>query len=775
MKLKDEARRFEQTEDWDRAIELYRRALQEEAGDGELGLYNRIGDLYLRLGEAKSAVEYYVQAADRYAEAGFLNNAIALCNKALRYEPERIPLYEKLGRLCADQGFLTDARRWYLEYAERLAAAGQMDASLGALHEFAELSQDADVWAQLGHQYAAQGRTEDALASFARASEGYAAAGDQDGLERVTDEARAIDASFTAPAVATARAAEAVADEPEPSYDSGGDGVPRADGPAVVPDVAAAPGGYAPEAAAGPEETYEADLVDFGGGTALDDPASDLARGTTDDLTLDEPADVDALGPVEVDPDARSIPDVALGDVRDADEEEYATLSVESLLGDEPGYADVYAPAREEPAGDHVDAAVDEGMAEDDDPLPMLGEDDGPMPMPEWTDVVPSAAPEQGLPSPVVAGEDGDAVLDDLDDLPMLDAEATPDPGSPSVVLEDDEAVPVPVDDALELVDVFDADRAVEEGLAAPTSADITDIPEEFVAPRTPEDRARAMIAEGRVDDALDVLEHAAGAAEEREASHEALRLADLMAELAPRSLRALRLRADVLERSGEVGRLVPALTALAERLAESGNGEAARACWERVLAADPGHAAAREALAPAAAAGSADYVDLAALVGEAAVETTRFVVEEEVPTGDEDQDFHEMLSQFRSKVSEHVSVEDTASHYDLGIAFKEMGLLDEAIAEFQTALRFGAQRLKVYEELGQCFMAKGDYAIAEKLLRQGTNEMATDPSELLGVNYHLGRCYEELERPDDAREAYERVLSLDIDFRDVSERLERL
>jgi tetratricopeptide (TPR) repeat protein len=283
------------------------------------------------------------------------------------------------------------------------------------------------------------------------------------------------------------------------------------------------------------------------------------------------------------------------------------------------------------------------------------------------------------------------------------------------------------------------------------------------------------MIAEGRVDDALDVLEHAAGAAEEREASHEALRLADLMAELAPRSLRALRLRADVLERSGEVGRLVPALTALAERLAESGNGEAARACWERVLAADPGHAAAREALAPAAAAGSADYVDLAALVGEAAVETTRFVVEEEVPTGDEDQDFHEMLSQFRSKVSEHVSVEDTASHYDLGIAFKEMGLLDEAIAEFQTALRFGAQRLKVYEELGQCFMAKGDYAIAEKLLRQGTNEMATDPSELLGVNYHLGRCYEELERPDDAREAYERVLSLDIDFRDVSERLERL
>ncbi|HSM34875.1 MAG TPA: tetratricopeptide repeat protein [Longimicrobiales bacterium] len=808
MKLKDEARRFEQTEDWDRAIELYRRALEQEAGDGELGLYNRIGDLYLRLGQTESAVDYYVQAADRYAESGFLNNAIALCNKALRYDADRIPLYEKLGRLCADQGFLTDARRWFLEYAERLAAAGSMDESLGALQEFAELSQDADVWAQLGRQYASQGRNDNAMSAFGRAADGYAQAGDEDAIDAVAAEARALDPSFTPPAASSAAALDhEPAAEPPSAPEEGGLVYPD-DATAIRPiDTSAEP---VAELSA-PGDGYETDLVDLDEPPAMAQREADLADGPPEDLGLDAPADLDALGPVGGDSDERAIADVVLGDVRDdADADDYTTLSVESLLSDEPAYAEAYGAVVDRPAEADPIASEDAGSR------PPLAEDDGPMPMPEWTDVARgSSETGSGPMSPVIAGDDAlDGDEDDIDDLPLLDVDASADPLFATGTGAEPEA-PVAVDDALDLVDPFDADQAVEERIAAPTSSElledlpalgdaeevaapptaeaveppvaeamappaasedalVAEIPEEFAAPRTPEERARAMIAEGRVDDALDVLEHAAGAAQERDATHDAVRLADLMAELAPRSLRAMRLRADMLERAGD-GSAVEALSALARRLGDAGDAEAARSSWQRVVGLDPAHAEAREALAAAGGGDASDYVDLAALVGDAAVETTRFVVEEEVPSGDEDQDFHEMLSQFRSKVSEHVSVEDTASHYDLGIAFKEMGLLDEAIAEFQTALRFGSHRLKVYEELGQCFMEKGDYAIAEKLLRQGANDMATDPNELLGVNYHLGRCYEELQRPDDAREAYERVLSLDIDFRDVSERLERL
>src|SRR5690606_10076717 len=82
------------------------------------------------------------------------------------------------------------------------------------------------------------------------------------------------------------------------------------------------------------------------------------------------------------------------------------------------------------------------------------------------------------------------------------------------------------------------------------------------------------------------------------------------------------------------------------------------------------------------------EYIDLAALIGgDSEEETTRFRVQETAPTGDEDRDFAELLSQFKSKVHEHLPAEDAAAHYDLGLAFKEMGLIDEAIGEFQIAL----------------------------------------------------------------------------------------
>jgi hypothetical protein len=168
-------------------------------------------------------------------------------------------------------------------------------------------------------------------------------------------------------------------------------------------------------------------------------------------------------------------------------------------------------------------------------------------------------------------------------------------------------------------------------------------------------------------------------------------------------------------------------------------------------------------------------YVDLGSLLNDGEAEGTRFTVQESAPTGDEDRDFAELLSQFKAKVSEHLPAEDAAAHYDLGLAFKEMGLIDEAIAEFQIALRASELRLKVYEELGDCFLRKDQYNIAEKVLRRALDIRYNDELELLGVYYHLGRAYEGMGKRDQARDAYERVLGMDINFGDVTERLARL
>ena len=117
------ARAYEQRESWKRAIEEYEHAIQAdrlERRDVDLALYNRIGDLYRRVGDVNKAVNYYELAADGHLAAGYYNNAIALCNKILRNQPNRHSAYLKLGKIGAAKGFLSDARRHFLEFAELL-------------------------------------------------------------------------------------------------------------------------------------------------------------------------------------------------------------------------------------------------------------------------------------------------------------------------------------------------------------------------------------------------------------------------------------------------------------------------------------------------------------------------------------------------------------------------------------------------------------------------------------------------------------------------------
>ena len=67
----------------------------------------------------------------------------------------------------------------------------------------------------------------------------------------------------------------------------------------------------------------------------------------------------------------------------------------------------------------------------------------------------------------------------------------------------------------------------------------------------------------------------------------------------------------------------------------------------------------------------------------------------------------------FKQGVAQNVEEEDHEAHYDLGVAYKEMGLLDEAIAEFQKALRGPHNRVRAYEALGQCFLEKAQFQVA--------------------------------------------------------------
>ena len=149
--------------------------------------------------------------------------------------------------------------------------------------------------------------------------------------------------------------------------------------------------------------------------------------------------------------------------------------------------------------------------------------------------------------------------------------------------------------------------------------------------------------------------------------------------------------------------------------------------------------------------------------------------IEDEEPTGDEEKDFHDMLARFKQGIEENIDETDFQSHYDLGVAFKEMGLLDEAIAEFQKALRAPENKLRTSEALGSCFFEKGAFVVAESILRRGLELPASGDQERMGVLYWLGRTLEEQGKKAEARELYGRVFAVDIRFADVGDRVRAL
>src|SRR5688572_31857178 len=179
--LKEQARRHEQKEEWKQALDLYQRAIQRlaEEDQPDVGLYNRVGDICVRLGQLDKATSHYEQAVGLYVEAELPNNAIAVCKKIIRNMPGRSSVYLSMGRIKAKQGFLTDARQNFLTYAERVQAAGNMEEALRALEELADLSPaDVELRISLAQNLQQHGRGDEALEQLRAAHATLVKAGD---------------------------------------------------------------------------------------------------------------------------------------------------------------------------------------------------------------------------------------------------------------------------------------------------------------------------------------------------------------------------------------------------------------------------------------------------------------------------------------------------------------------------------------------------------------------------------------------------------------------
>jgi len=298
-----------------------------------------------------------------------------------------------------------------------------------------------------------------------------------------------------------------------------------------------------------------------------------------------------------------------------------------------------------------------------------------------------------------------------------------------------------------------------------------------------------ALMEAGQRERGIEELDIALALYEGAEKWKDAARLVAEILRLEPNSVRHHQKRVEGAFRSGEKRDMVQAYLGLANTLLRSGAGERSEMVFRRVLEYDPANAEALTALAslvpaaPAApptsapaAAARTDYVDLGALIfDDDAARDTRMRVEDEEPTGDEEKDFADMLAQFKRGIEANIEDEDWQAHYDLGVAFKEMGLVDEAIAEFQKALRSPPGRLRTAEALGSCFFDKRQFSVAATVMRRAVETDPASDDAKIALLYWLGRCDEEMGRTPDALAWFQRVFALDIRFGDVADRVERL
>jgi pilus assembly protein FimV len=151
-------------------------------------------------------------------------------------------------------------------------------------------------------------------------------------------------------------------------------------------------------------------------------------------------------------------------------------------------------------------------------------------------------------------------------------------------------------------------------------------------------------------------------------------------------------------------------------------------------------------------------------------------------PQSGESGPLKEVFDEFRAELGEMgAEDEDLETHYNLGIAFREMGLLEEAISEFQKVAKANAHgrafryTMQCCTLLGLAFMEKGQPAIAAIWYERALETPGNDPESTLALRYDLGVAQESAGEPEAALKSFSQVYAMNIDYRGVAERIAAL
>jgi tetratricopeptide (TPR) repeat protein len=137
--------------------------------------------------------------------------------------------------------------------------------------------------------------------------------------------------------------------------------------------------------------------------------------------------------------------------------------------------------------------------------------------------------------------------------------------------------------------------------------------------------------------------------------------------------------------------------------------------------------------------------------------------------------DVEEVFARFKEGVAKQIGADDSQSHYDLGLAYKDMGLLDDATREFETAARDGRRACVCHSMIGMIHLERGNINEAIEALLRGLQAPDRTREQEAALSYEVGAAYEVKKMNKQALDYFQRAARLIPGFRDVVERVRRL
>ena len=137
--------------------------------------------------------------------------------------------------------------------------------------------------------------------------------------------------------------------------------------------------------------------------------------------------------------------------------------------------------------------------------------------------------------------------------------------------------------------------------------------------------------------------------------------------------------------------------------------------------------------------------------------------------------DVEAVFAKFKEGVKAQVDDDDSATHYDLGVAYKEMGLIEDAIGEFRTAATDPKKACVCLSMVGVIELERGNLDAAAAAFVEALHAPQRTLDQELSLYYELASIYEAKGNRPEALYYFQKIERKDPDFRDVGERIAAL